>query len=366
MEGIEEPAPWGEWDPLGGVNAVVYIVNYDFGPGHPFRGDRFRRFMSAFRGAGLASDPRFEVIHAEPAGEEDLLLAHSEELIRRIERGESRDPDTPLRPGIYEAAKIAVGASMRAGELVFRGSHRVAFGLGGGLHHASRDREAGFCVFNDVAICALSLLERLGAKRILILDMDAHAGDGTAEIFYRDPRVLLVDLHQDPRTLYPFKGFPWEVGEGEGEGFTVNVPLPPGSSIMAYEYALREIFEPLAEEFSPDIIIRNGGSDPHFADGLANLGLTAMDFKALCRIIKSVADRVCHGRVVDLIASGYNPEVLPSCWLAIVSGSSGADFPIDEPLPPPPWLRRDSGLEGVKRVVAELKRILSDYWGAFD
>ncbi len=353
---------------MSGTNAIVYsdgIANYDFGPGHPFRGDRFERFMKAFRAAGLGSNPRFEVVGAEPADEEDLLLAHSEELIRRVERGESVDPDTPLRPGIYEAAKLIVGASMRAGELVLRGDHRVAFGLGGGLHHAKRDREAGFCVFNDVAICALNLLERLGARRILVLDMDAHAGDGTAEIFYGDPRVLLVDLHQDPMTLYPFKGFPWEVGEGDGEGFTVNVPLPPGSGLMAYECALREIFEPLAEEFSPDLIIRNGGSDPHFADGLTNLGLTAMDFKALCRRVKAVADRLCHGKIVDLIASGYNPEALPSCWLAILSGTSGEDFPIEEPLEPPPWLAKDSGLDKVNKVVGELKRILSNYWSAF-
>jgi len=353
---------------MGSDNAIVYsegISRYDFGPGHPFRGERFGRFMRAFLEAGLGDDPRFEILGAEPAGEEDLLLAHSEGLIRRIERGESSDPDTPLRPGIYEAAKLIVGSSMRAGELVLKGAHRVAFGLGGGLHHAKRDGEAGFCVFNDVAICALNLLERLGARRILVLDMDAHAGDGTAELFYGDPRVLLVDLHQDPRTLYPFKGFPWEVGEGDGEGFTVNIPLPPGSSEMAYEYALREVFEPLAEEFSPDLIIRNGGSDPHFADGLTDLGLTAMGFKALCRRVKAVADRVCHGRIVDLIASGYNPVVLPSCWLAILSGTSGVDFPIEEPVEPPSWLRRDSGLDGVKRSVGELKRILSNYWDAF-
>jgi len=140
-----------------------------------------------------------------------------------------------------------------AGELVWEGRFACAVGGGGGMHHARGNYGAGFCIYNDVAICIRNLIQKYGLERILVLDTDAHAGDGTCQIFYQDPRVLFIDLHQDPRTLYPGTGFSHEIGAGEGKGYTVNVPLPPGASYDAYEYVLDEIFAPLAGEFDPQI-----------------------------------------------------------------------------------------------------------------
>jgi acetoin utilization deacetylase AcuC-like enzyme len=120
-----------------------------------------------------------------------------------------------------------------------------------------------------------------------------------------------------PSTIYPGKGFTWETGEGEGEGYNVNVPLPPGTGDATYLYALREIFVPLAEEFKPEIIIANGGSDAHFADMLGNLGLTVKGFFGLSRLVRETANKVCGGRLVLMIGSGYNPAVLPLCWYAL-------------------------------------------------
>ncbi|MDI6811873.1 MAG: histone deacetylase, partial [archaeon] len=230
------------------------------------------------------------------------------------------DPSTGYLPrGIEKATRIIVGSSLVAGELVFKGEFKKAISLGGGLHHAKENFGEGFCVYNDVVICAKNLLTK-GLKRILILDTDAHAGNGTSEAFYEDDRVLFIDLHQDPRTLYPGTGFINEIGSGKGEGFTVNIPLPVGASDLAYHYCFKEIIFPLAKEFKPEIIIRYGGSDPHFADGLTNLGLTLEGFKMIGKEVRKLAAEVCEDKEIDLIASGYNPEILPLAWTLMISG----------------------------------------------
>lgn len=350
--------------------AIVYseqIKNYDFGPGHPFRSDRYTNFIRLLR--EKVSD--LEVIEPRYASDEELLLVHDKGYVDFIE-GTSRgiwlpssrflSPDTPIQPGIGKAARLIAGSSLIAGELVWEGKFTRAVGVGGGMHHAKKNYGAGFCIYNDVAIGVKNLIQK-GLERILILDTDAHAGDGTCEIFYEDPKVLFIDLHQDPLTLYPGTGLSHEIGMGEGKGYTVNIPLPPGASYDAYEYVLEEIFAPLAWEFNPQIIIRNGGSDPHFADELTNLGLTINGFRMIGRKVREVADKICNGRVVDLPGSGYNPRVLPYGWLALISGLAEFDIEIEEP-----FLfsfKTDYKLEETKAVVKDVKEYLRDYWRCF-
>jgi acetoin utilization protein AcuC len=350
---------------------VVYsddIKGYDFGPGHPFRSDRYTNFMNLLRS-------RFDShreIEPRRASDQELQLVHERGYIRDLVAASEgawvpsytyMSPDTPLQPGMERAARFIVGASMTAAEMVWQSDVVHAIGVGGGLHHARSNYAAGFCIYNDVAICALNLLENHGLKRVLVLDTDAHAGDGTCHILYQEPRVLLIDLHQDPRTLYPGTGFAHEIGEGRGKGFTVNVPMPPGASDEAYEYALDHVFAPLAEEFQPQIIIRNGGSDPHYADELTDLGVTLQGFAMIGRKLKEVAERVCGGRRVDLLGSGYNQTVLPSGWLAFVAGAAGVDIALKEPYVL--TVQRDSGLGDTQRVVEEVKRNLRGYWRCF-
>ncbi|MBN2099957.1 MAG: hypothetical protein JW753_10230 [Dehalococcoidia bacterium] len=351
--------------------AIIYsddIKGYDFGPGHPFRSDRYSNFMNLLR----AKVDAYQEIEPRCASDEELTLVHDKSYIRDLLAASNgawtasyayMSPDTPLQPGMERAARFIVGASMTASELVCESDVAHAVGVGGGLHHARSNYAAGFCIYNDVAISALNLLENHGLERVLILDTDAHAGDGTCHVFYQEPRVLLIDLHQDPHTLYPGTGFSHEIGEGRGKGFTVNVPMTPGASDQAYEYALDQIFAPLAEEFQPQIIIRNGGSDPHFADELTDLGLTMNGFYMIGRKVKEVAERVCEGRRVDLLGSGYNQTVLPVAWLALVAGSADLDLDFKEPFLFP--LRKDSGLNETKQVVDEVKRNLEGYWECF-
>ena len=350
---------------------IVYTDNikgYDFGPGHPFRSDRYVHFMNLLR----AKVEGFEEIEPRRASDQELMLVHDRSYIQDLVAASDgawipsytyMSEDTPLQPGMERAARFIVGASMTAAELVSKSGVTHAVGVGGGLHHARSDYAAGFCIYNDVAISALNLLENHGLERILVLDTDAHAGDGTCHILYQEPRVLFIDLHQDPRTLYPGTGFVHEIGEGKGKGFTVNVPLPPGASDQAFEYALDHVFAPLAEEFRPQIIIRNGGSDPHFADELTDLGLTLEGFTMIGRKVKEVAERVCEGRRVDLLGSGYNQTILPLGWLALVAGGADLDLVFREPFLF--QLQKDSGLEETKQVVEEVKRNLRGYWKCF-
>lgn len=339
---------------------------YDFGPGHPFRGDRYARFLATLREKlGEELPHRFDLIEPSPASDGDLALIHDPGYTERVESGIGWSIDTPLTPRLVEAAKLIAGSGLLAARLVAEGKYSKAIVVGGGMHHAKRSQEAGFCVFNDVALCFQALVRRHRLSRVMILDTDAHAGDGTAELLYESPSVLFVDLHQDPRTLYPWRGFIHELGRGPGEGRIVNVPMPPGSSDRAYEYALTEVFVPLALEFKPQVILRNGGSDPHFADRLTNLGLTLEGLRMIGREVAEVADTVCDGRVIDLIGSGYNPTVLPYGWLALVAGLIRLDLKLHEPVPAPGWLTPETGMERTVQAVKEVRTALSRFWSCF-
>jgi acetoin utilization protein AcuC len=176
--------------------------------------------------------------------------------------------------------------------------------------------------------------------------------------------VLYISLHQDPRTIYPGTGFVWQIGEGAGEGYNVNVPLPPGTGDSTYLHALNEIFAPLAEEFKPEIIIANGGSDPHFADMLGDLNLTVKGFFNISRLIRETADKVCGGKLVLMPGSGYNPKVLPLCWYALVAGVVGLkEINVKDPYNPPeePRFCRKK----VEGTIDELKSLLKKKWMCF-
>lgn len=359
------------------TTAIIYsekMKDYDFGYGHPFRGDRHVNFMNLFY-QKIGADKAFEIIAPIPATDEQLALVHSRQYIDFIKREESNqwgwnnirflDADTPLSPGMDDAARIVAGAGIMAGELVAEGRYKIAVSVGGGMHHARAYHGGGFCIYNDIAICVKNIQKKYGIKRVLIIDTDGHAGDGTSEIFYNDPNVLFISIHQDPATQYPGKGFPAEIGHEEGKGFTVNIPLPPGTAIDPYVYAMEEIFVPLAHEFKPEIILRNGGSDPHFADELIELGITVKGFHKIGSIVRETAEKVCGGKIVDMVGSGYNADVLPGSWLALVCGISGVDIDLTDPVQLPDWLDSRLGMEQVKHIVKEVKANLSPYWDCF-
>jgi len=324
--------------------------------------------MKFFESQGLFNNSQIALAEPQPASRQDLLRVHDEDYVDSIFRlAEERKPydiETPASSEILEAALLIVGGAIECGKAVLEGRARRAVSLGSGYHHAGRNYGGGFCLFNDIAVLVEYLRVNYGVKRFLILDYDVHFGNGTSDIYYQAPDVLFISLHQDPRTLYPGTGFTWQIGEGKGEAYNVNVPLPPGTSDNTYLYALNEMFVPLAKEFKPEIIIANGGSDPHFADMLGNLRLTVKGFFGISRLIREIADKVCGGKLVLMPGSGYNPSVLPLCWYALVAGVVGLDkIDVKDPYTPPeepPFCRKK-----VESTIEELKSLLKKKWMCF-
>lgn len=361
--------------------AVLYrqeLREYDFGPGHPFRGGRYGKFPQFMR-KNLPADDNYRFIEAEPATDEDLLLICQQEYIdftreyyRAANAGlnypgqffqfHSLDNQPIGRPGkLEEAARLVIGQAKMACDLVQKGEFKKAVSIGGGLHHAKSAYGEGFCFYNDVAFCGRYLLREYQLERILILDTDAHAGNGTCEYFYDEPGVLLIDLHQDPRSLYPGTGFAHQIGSGGGKGFTINIPMPINAGYESYRLAFESIVEPVTREFKPQIIIRNGGSDPHFADGLTSLGLPVRGFRMIGEKVREMAE-LCGGKTIDLIASGYNEVVLPYAWLALISGLAGIELSLAEPEQVSQRFSDDSALAETETVVGEVKQHLKGYW----
>ncbi|MFH0941866.1 MAG: histone deacetylase [Chloroflexota bacterium] len=355
--------------------AVMYhagLEEYDFGAGHPLRGDRFRIFPD-FLKKTLAANGHYRFLSGDPVGDEDLRLICTQEYIDftreyyraahlgletaplgRFARFHSMDNLPPGKPGkVGEAARLIIGLEKRACGLVMAGDYQKALCFGG-MHHAKPGYGEGFCIYNDVAFTARHLIEKYGLERVLVLDTDAHAGNGTAEYFYQSDRVLLIDIHQDPRTLYPGTGFASETGSGPGLGYTVNIPVPVGAGDLSYELVFDELVAPIVQKFQPQIIIRNGGSDPHFADSLTNLGLTTSGFNMIGRKVRELAE-VCGGRSVDILGSGYNLAVLPYAWMSLVAGLADFKVDIEEPVA---GAAPDRTVAQTKKVIEEVKKNL--------
>ena len=351
-----------------GITYHKKFSQYDLGANHPFKGDRFNNVMNFFEEQGLFRISGVSLLKPEAVTMNNLLKVHDEEyldlIFRLAEANKPYDMETPVSLQILEAARLLVGGAVEAGKAIYDGRVERAVALGGGYHHAGRDYGGGFCIFNDIAVLVEVLREEYGVKRVLILDYDVHFGNGTSDIYHSDPQVLFISLHQDPRTIYPGTGFVEEIGEGEGKGYNVNVPLPPGTGDQTYLQALKEVFVPLAEEFNPEVILANGGSDAHFADRLGSLGLTVKGFFKLSRVIVEVAERVCDGKLVLMPGSGYNPAVLPLCWYALTAGVVGLErIGVNDPVAPPVeprWCRQK-----VRGTVSELRRLLGKYWRSF-
>lgn len=215
---------------------------------------------------------------------------------------------TAVSPGSVEAAEVAAGTSIAAVEAVVEGRTQSAFALvrppG---HHAEPVRSRGFCLFNNIAVAAAHAQAALGCPRVLIIDWDAHHGNGTQDIFWADPDVMIFDIHR-AAPFYPGSGNLEEVGAGLGEGTTVNVPMPGGAGDVAYLKALREILVPAAEYFKPDLILVSAGFDAHWYDLALNVSYEG--FAAMTGVVQALADRLCGGRLAFILEGGYNLESL--------------------------------------------------------
>jgi acetoin utilization deacetylase AcuC-like enzyme len=275
---------------------------------HPEKKERLEAILTILKDERLFE--KMEQLAPLPAEIEEVARVHTEAYIKSVrelcERGRSYlDADTYLTPHSYEVALLSAGGALKAVRTVLEGRLKACYSLGRPPgHHAETHRGMGFCIFNNGAIAAKEAIEKYGISRILYLDWDVHHGNGTQETFYQDPRVLFMSVHQSP--AFPGSGYIDETGKGEGSGYTVNVPLPPGSGDEEYAAVFREIVEPLADAFKPELLFVSAGQDAYHDDPLAGMRLSFAGYANMARHVREIADRHCEGRVVLFLEGGYH------------------------------------------------------------
>lgn len=278
---------------------------------------------------------QLRLLSPRPATREEAAAVHNESLLSAISwkarsGGGFLDPDTYVSPRSEEIAYLAAGAVLTALDQVFEGKIANAFCLvrppG---HHATSTHGRGFCLLNNLAIGASYVLSKKSVSRILILDWDAHHGNGIQDIFYDNNKVLYISLHQSPH--YPGTGAEEEIGKGAGEGYTVNIPFPPYTAGDCYRMAFEQIITPISEQFKPELILVAAGFDGHYADPLSSLRLTAPDFSAMTVDLMRLADRWAGGRLVMALEGGYNLKSLACSVAETVARLSGANTFLKDP-----------------------------------
>ena len=241
---------------------------------HPENQKRLEVLMNSLQEEGLLE--KLDVHEPDPANEEDIQRVHTSKYLKNLkifteQGGGYLDFDTYASPQSYEIAKLAAGGAIKASKLVLE-EYDFAYSLARPPgHHATPNSAMGFCLINNLAVAIKYMMKKYAIKKFFILDIDAHYGNGTAEIFYQDPNVLYISIHQDPRTIFPGNGFVEETGNGEGEGFNINIPMPPGSKTSDYIYVLEKILEPVCNEFKADFYYLDVGFDGHHEDPLSSL-----------------------------------------------------------------------------------------------
>ena len=307
-----------------GIVTDESFLAHDTGAGHPERPDRLRAIA---RLLDERASPRWTSVAARDASPEELSRIHLPEHLKQV-AASSRlphyafDADTPVSPRSFEAARRAAGGVLALVDAVLAGSVQNGFAfVRPPGHHAERDRAMGFCLFNNVAIAAAHLRAARGLERVLIVDWDVHHGNGTQHSFYGDPSVLFVSSHQYP--FYPGTGAAREVGIGEGEGFTLNLPFPAGYGDAQYVEAFLEVVEPVARRFAPQFILISAGFDAHRRDPLAGMEVSEQGFAALARVILRIAHDVCEDRVVAVLEGGYDLEGLTRSVEAVLGEMTG-------------------------------------------
>ena len=333
----------------------IFLEHEEFG--HPESPERLRAVMRTLQGTGVL--PRLTALEPIVATDAHLEAVHTREHITRVKQLVARggghfDADTYANARSFDAALLAAGALVRAVDAVMAGEVDNAFALvrppG---HHATRTRAMGFCIFNNIAIAAQHALDAHHLERVLIADYDVHHGNGTQDIFYRTSRVLYFSTHQFPH--YPGTGDWDEIGEGEGKGFTVNVPLPPGVGDDGFQHVFDDLLFPLAERYRPQLVLVSVGFDAHRNDPLAWEDLSLAGYAALARTLGEIAREQCNGRIVFTLEGGYNVDALAHGVAATFRALLG-DADIPDPLGPARRASRDVSdyveqLKGVHRLV---------------
>ncbi len=350
--------------PCAGPATLVHdpsLTDYDFGPDHPMSPVRVALTVALATDLGVLAGPDhpdgLRCVPAPRASTDQIATVHDPRLIKAVMTA-GADPsradeglglgteDNPAFLGMHEAGAHVVGATLEAFRQVWSGESLHSANINGGLHHAMPDRASGFCIYNDVAIGIQWLLDQ-GAERVAYVDVDAHHGDGVERIFYDDPRVLTISLHESGRFLFPGSGEVADSGGPDAPGSAVNVPLPPGTGDAGWLRAFHAVVPPLLREFAPEVLVTQHGCDSHADDPLADLMLTVDGQRASSLALHDLAHEVADGRWVATGGGGYAlVQVVPRAWthlLAVVAGR-----PLDPALDTPQsWRDHVQDLLGV-------------------
>jgi acetoin utilization protein AcuC len=281
--------------------------------------------------------------------------------------------DNPIFPNMHRASARVAGGAIVAAEAVVSGGADHAFNPAGGLHHAMPSRASGFCVYDDPAVAIAWMLDN-GVERVAYVDVDVHHGDGVQAIFYDDPRVLTISLHESGRYLFPGTGFVDERGAGDGEGTAINVPLPPYTSDEGWLRAFREVVPDAVRGFSPDVLVTQLGCDTHHTDPLAHLALSTRAYREAAARLHELAHEAAGGKWFATGGGGYQwarvvprawtiyfaemterdiPDQLPASWLELASAEGAGEVPTTLSEEPPPARDDSAEVDSVIRAVRE-------------
>ncbi len=347
--------------------AILYspkFLEHDPGHDHPETPRRLKVIIDELSSSDLLLSGKCEFVEPKPASKEDLKLVHKPDYIKLVEQtcasggGVLDLGDTVVSPKSCETAVLAVGALMDSVSMVLNGKAKNAFALvrppG---HHAGAYYALGFCLFNNIAVAASDLLRRRNFERVLILDIDAHHGNGTQEIFYNTNKVLYVSLHEDS-SGFPGTGFVDEIGEGEGTGCTVNIPLPFKATDDIYLRAFEEIVEPIAKQFRPQFTLVSVGFDGHYTDPVGALSLSMKIYEEISERIVTLAARLCDGKLVTSLEGGYSLNFLGKMTTAAIAKMAQGSYIIRDqsPMASPRTLRK------AEQIINSVKSIQSSFW----
>lgn len=289
------------------------LLDHKTTQGHPESPQRLKAIIDKLKSDNLYS--RLVQISPEPVDIKWLTTVHTNEYIEHVKQSCQNNvayldsTDTPISENSYDVALAAAGGVLKAVDAVIDGKVTNAFcAVRPPGHHAVKDKAMGFCIFNNIAIAARYIQQKHNLPKILIVDWDVHHGNGTQEMFYDDPSILYFSTHRYP--FYPGTGAESEKGSGDGSNYNINVPLPAGSGDEDFIKAFRDKLEPAAMKFDPDFVLISAGFDAHVDDPLGGMRVTTEGFAEVTRIVKTIAQNCCGGRLVSVLEGGYDLEGL--------------------------------------------------------
>jgi acetoin utilization deacetylase AcuC-like enzyme len=326
---------------------------------------RLQLIKRAIKASKILEKPFVRKVSPEVATEEELMMLHVEELVNSVKHssligGATLTADTMTNEHTFDAASRAAGGAILAAETAIKDKEAIAYALTRPPgHHATQSNAMGFCFFNNIALGAEKLIRANKAKKIAIIDFDNHYGNGTADLFYDRSDILTISLHADPDKAFPYQGRVHEIGEREGEGHNICIPLPVGTGDKEYLEAFDKIIPPIIEQYNPDILMVAAGYDGLQEDPYGYLALTITGYKEIGSRIYQLAQEFCEGKIALTLEGGYKFEDLGEAFMASITPFSN-DFELTKKMDAK--LSSSGDKTALKNNLTNLAKYLKDYW----